>query len=146
MRVINFEFPGLDDVPQIFYFGRKELAFLYFERDTHMYQTCQYIVDVVDTVFDSVRVDDSIFEADKARFSLLLSEYDVEGSLKRRRSVFRPMSMRIYWQVPKCPTNAFFSRSSSQICICEYPEYVSVVENIFTCPGKSIQSSMRGRG
>lgn len=37
MSVINFEFPGLDNVPEIFDFHRKESTFLYLERDSGMY-------------------------------------------------------------------------------------------------------------
>lgn len=60
MSVTNFEFSGLDDMTEKFYFGRKGFTFLYNERDSHILKTCQYIVDVVDMFFDGVRVDDYI--------------------------------------------------------------------------------------
>lgn len=37
MSVINFECLGLDDMPDIFNFGRKEFSFIYLDRDTRMF-------------------------------------------------------------------------------------------------------------
>lgn len=58
MSLINFEFPGLDDVPEIFDYSCEKLAFLYLEQDIRMFQSCQYIVDLLDMVTDEVRVSD----------------------------------------------------------------------------------------
>lgn len=42
----------LDDVPEIFYFDGEERALSYLERDTHILQTCQKIVDMPDMGFN----------------------------------------------------------------------------------------------
>lgn len=82
MSVINFAFPGLHDVPEIFDFGCKQYAFIYLENDTRTFQICQSISSLVNTVFDTVRVDEYILEIVEARFLLIFSAYDVEDPLK----------------------------------------------------------------
>lgn len=54
MSPISFELLRLDDVPETFDFGRKEFSFVYLERSTGMFQACQYIINMVDIVFDRV--------------------------------------------------------------------------------------------
>lgn len=86
MSVINFEFFGLDAGPEIFYFGRKEFAFLYLDCDICMSWTSLSIDDMVDIFFDSVQVNDYI-KINKKCFSLIFSGYDVKSLLKGRRDV-----------------------------------------------------------
>lgn len=87
--MINFEFPALNDIDKIFDFGRKEFVFFNLERDTGMFLTCQYIVNVnvVGLLFDSVQVDNFIMKVGEAQFPLIFNENDIEDSLKGRRSV-----------------------------------------------------------
>lgn len=87
MRVINFELPKLALEPDLFDPDRETLALLYLERDICMFQTCQNTLDVLDTVFDSVRVGDYIVEVHEACFLIILSQYDMEGSLEGYKDV-----------------------------------------------------------
>lgn len=87
MTVINFGLPRLNGIPKVFDFRRKTYAFHYLKCDTPIGQTSQYIVDVVDTVFNIVLVDEYLVEIDEKRFSVIFGKYDVGGSLKGRKSI-----------------------------------------------------------